>query len=215
MTFFKLDSYDAKEEFGAKWLKIFYHNSTGINFFTKEEAPYNVNDPAKYSILKLIPRIRRYDSSVFEFLIEFPELEGFNRWTQIANPLNVKSPIEDIGFSPISLTWNGSIFAGIARSSYVDNAFMDCCANSSTYWHYAIGAFSKWGEADQMPGPRVGLPDDPHAYHINVREVQLFIRVKEFHHLFNHFLTCNHPRIKTFLPCVYILFIWYDNKNTI
>ena len=188
IKYFKLDSYDVMEAYDAKWLKIFYHNSTGKVFFDKSEVKYKTNDPKKYSLLKLIPFIRRYDET-YEFIIEYPELNGFNRWYQTINPLEGKPLMtnSEIGFHPISLKWAGEIFSGLSISDFTNYSYLDGSSNTS-YWHYAIGAYYYFGAEDQFPGPRIGAGDNYSVY--NVRQVFLYIRVKDFHHLFQYRHTC-------------------------
>ena len=201
MTFYHFGLYEMKEEYESKWLKIFHHNSSGINFFSPNEAKFNVNDPNKYSILKLLPRIRRYNSSQYEFLLEYPGHDGYNRWKQNRNPLEVRSPISntEIGFTPINLAWKDSFFSGLALSSYtyISSTFMDCSANTSGRWHYAIGSYESWDEEDKFPG----------SAEFNVREALLYIRIKDFFQIFNPLCTINiNYGIKIVIfPSVYII----------
>ena len=208
-VYFKLDLYTAKEAYGAKWLKIFYHNSGNESFFDKSNVKYKIDDPNRYSLLKLIPFIRRYDEK-YEFMIEYPELKGFNRWSQTKNPLEVRSPIsnKDLGYHPIQITWKGDTFSGLALSNIPNWTFLDGSANR-TCWHFAIGAHYSYMEANLFPGPRLGY--DPHNYiQINVKQVLLYIRVKEFNHLFNFGCTCKSSWKTPPLRFVFLLFLLSD-----
>ena len=56
-----IGGFELKEEFSAKWLRIFHHNSTDALYFKSfDEATFSLN-PQKYSIFKLLPRIRIFD----------------------------------------------------------------------------------------------------------------------------------------------------------
>ena len=179
MTYYQLESFIVKEDHGAKWLRIFYHNSNGGVFFNSNNVQYNPDSENLYSILKLIPKVRRYDEC-YEFLLEYPGHEGFNRWKQIKNPLLVQSPMsnEELGFVPDSLSWTSVHFSGLAKTSNncQYNSFLAVSVNYSDYWHYSIGSYISFKEPESFPGP----------VEFNAKEVYLYIRVKEFHHLFHH-----------------------------
>ena len=190
---FNLSQYTVKEEHGARWLKLFYHCSTGYKFFgTVQRANYNINEPSLYSILRYIPYVRRPDPSKFEFLLEYPGNQGYNRWAQTKEPHTIKSPfIGDIGFEPINLTWEGYLFSGIALSNHF-GTFMDCCVND-TLWHYAIGQIAEYeNHQDYITGPCINFANKTVDWSrtFDVHEVMLWIRVKDFYRLFNYPCTC-------------------------
>ena len=89
---FNLSIYTVKEQYGARWLLILYHNSTGFTFFNNKTAEFSINHPQLFSLLKYIPIIRREDISKYEFLLEYPGHEGYNRWSQTIEPHQIRSP---------------------------------------------------------------------------------------------------------------------------
>ena len=181
MSLIHLVKFVVKEEHDAKWLRLLYHNSAGGIFFTPDNVRYNPFSSNLYSILKFLPKIRKYDNS-FEFLLEYPGKTGYNRWKQDKNPLVVKEPIsnEKLGFQPVNLTWKGYYFSGLALSSFSSHTLLDGLANYSDYWHYAVGAYKEWETFETFPGPL-----EPGLGTFSPKEVILYIRIKEFHHLFN------------------------------
>ena len=113
--YYKFGKYQMMEYQQALWLKIFYHNMTNLEgFFTEEEA-LDSEKEYKYSILGIIDQFKR-PSIKYEFILEYPELQTYNRWKQTNNPLNEEeSPDHDSkveGFVEIytsakSVSWGG------------------------------------------------------------------------------------------------------------
>ena len=92
---FNLSIYTVKEQYGVRWLRILYQNSTGFTFFTNKTAEFSINDPQLFSLLKYIPIIRREDPMKHEFLLEYPGYDGYNRWSQTIEPHQIQSPYYD------------------------------------------------------------------------------------------------------------------------
>ena len=194
---FNLSIYELSERLDARWLKIFHQNSTGNRYFDKatNQANYNTNDPYLFSILKLLPYIRKFDDFQYEFLLEYPGHSGYNRWSQTVEPHKVISPHgKDIGFKEIDLTWKGYLFSGLGFSQDL-RFYMDCTVNESLYAHYAIGSFAPYASSDIIPGPRINDENGNRISGFDVREVTLWIRVRDFYQLFNIPCTCQKFRI--------------------
>ena len=82
-----VDNYIVKEDYCAKWLRILYHNTANNEYFNdSNDALLSLNNQNKYSILKYLPYVHTYQYRKFEFLLEYPGLNGFNRWKQTSNP---------------------------------------------------------------------------------------------------------------------------------
>ena len=206
--------YFVKEQYGALWLQILYHNSTGFVYFNDSNVEYSIHHPQLYSILKFIPRIQKFDDSKFEFLFEYPEYEGYNRWSQKINPYKIRSvTTQDIGFEDIDLTWSGYLFSGLALSNSPWATLMDCCVNSS-WAHYSIGRLISYEEKDVIPGPKI-LDENQHQIDgFNVREERLWIRIKDFDHLFKSFCTLNKCLITGLqFKLLFIMVIFPDDKK--
>ena len=83
-----IDEYEIKEQYGAKWLKLVYHNCANNVFFTRENVFYITNNNQIYSILKLLNYVDKYENDKYEFLLEYPELGYiYNRWRQKSNKI--------------------------------------------------------------------------------------------------------------------------------
>ena len=163
-----IDNYEVKEENGAKWVKIFYHCSKNLDFFKDEkEALLSLNNENKYSILKYLPYIKRYEARKYEFLIEYPEYTGFNRWKQTSNPLKSKK-VSGFEYNKGDIAWS-TYFDGLAK--YSGSTLLGGCPNKG-WWHFAIGAYTNYTAIDKFPGPAAcgWLP----------KEVRLWIRIASF-----------------------------------
>ena len=104
---------------GTEWMKIFHHNMTkqseGFNSF--EEAKF-VSTKNKYSILSLIDK-RYLIKGKYEFLLEYPSIQGFNRWRQTLFPLDEhdeKGKSCVIGYEKVYISWNTSSWCGLSLS---------------------------------------------------------------------------------------------------
>ena len=185
-----LDGYEVIEKYEAKWLKIFYHNSKNNVYFNYsiKEAYLTTSHPDKYSIMKYIPRINRYEEEKYEFFLEYPGKEGFNRWSQRINPLQItKHPYTgDIGFEEINLTWRGYVFSGLSQVNSVDSQF-SCSVNRSLF-HYSIGAYKQWGNKT-FAGPRLDDENQNPVYSFTVDEAKLWMRIAGFTNLFKKYCT--------------------------
>ena len=208
---FNTKGFDFKHFRNKRWLKIFYHNVTGgeqFYFQSDEEALWS-HTPQKYSILGLISdkfKINEY----YEFLLEYPEIKGFNDWKQKIFPKDVdESKNIESGYTcdsseGCSCSWTGKFWKGLSRSYLSYLTFLDGSYNNENWW-YSIGA--KQGHANRIafPGPVYeGYRDGKHVY-----EVVLWIRCSD--KIYSNFFCINYsPNIKfRFRTCVflYILFL--------
>ena len=95
---FSVNGYKVKSSFGVDWLLIFYHNSTFGHFFSSHEEALFVNSPHLFSILQYSDSDFVINGS-YEYLLEYPEVDGFIHWTQTFNAID---NVSDVGYSPIS-----------------------------------------------------------------------------------------------------------------
>ena len=177
-------SYALKEEYNAKWLKIFDHNSTDSNFFsTQSEVLFSINKN-KYSILEYLPKINRYDN-FYEFTLEYPGHDGFNRWKQSISPLNVRvgtAEYSNIEYYAINNTWNDCFSSLVLTNNYYQNTFLSSsCTNG--YWVYAIGAFQQWVNKNSFPGTVYYVGSQLSTLFVVSRAI-IWIRIKDFSYLF-------------------------------
>ena len=192
--------YDVKQLNNTKWLKIFYHNSTeGVffNIYNRSEALF-INTTYKYSILKYLPYINKYESTWYEFLLEYPERSETYQWRQSSSPLTVYqnpgSSSLHYEYEPIDIPEWDDVFHGLVRSN--PNGYQKDCtlltgSPNHTVWYYAIGSFQNWTLYNAFPGPASisetsGIPVAKYFIH----EAILWIRVKEYYSLFIPLCTC-------------------------
>ena len=110
-------------------------NKIEDGFKSNEEAQSH-NDSTKYSILSEAETIKKYSDDSFEFLLEYPELTGYNRWKQSIFPTkepNNFSKSSATDYYPISITWNTSSWGGLSRSVSVDALLDGMVLSDSRY----------------------------------------------------------------------------------
>ena len=155
-----------KHVFESKWLLVFHHNSKNKEYFANREMVLDCDQTNLYSILGKIDDSYRINGS-FEFLLEYPEFDGYNRWSQINNPVNEnetigKNPVS--GYRAINISWNARFWGGLAISTQKDHTFIDGSIGSGNYY-YMIGAYHFWyishGGIDEyhFAGPDVAVSE--------------------------------------------------------
>ena len=163
--------YEIKYLYNAKWLKIFFHNSSNQNFFLNQFEVLNCNSINKYSILNEINEKFKINNK-FEFLLEYPNIIGYNRWVQNLNPINQTGSIVE-GYEKIETSWEGPYWGGLAISSATTLCFIDGAVSKPDWW-FVIGAYQSWGSTITFPGPRFNNPSDTY---IAVSSTYLWIRI--------------------------------------
>ena len=138
-----------KTNFNKKWLLVFHHkiNNGQPIFSVKEEVEY-INEENRYSILGEVDE-RFRQRGRYEFLLEYPALEGCNIWTQTISPLYAQPELEN-GYKPIQITWTENNWHGLSLSSN-PNSFIDGSPGHDWYF-YSIGLKKPWSQY-QIPGP--------------------------------------------------------------
>jgi len=152
--------YYTKNQYGCIWLKIFHHNSSGGGMFRDFSHAINSDEPNLYSILHKVTDDYKI-SGKYEFLLEYPELSGYNRWKQSLHPLYEKDDTNPVkGYEAISISWDVQYWGGLTKSSRSGNTLIDgSCGH--TNWYYSIGAYKnhEWissvcpSTKDCFPGP--------------------------------------------------------------
>ena len=148
----------------ANWFLIFHHSSKNSEYFD-ETNWLMFNSENRYSALGTLEKYKI--SGKFEFLLEYPQLEGYNRFKQTSNP-TVSDKIE--GYQPIHLSWTSYSFGGLALSSNTGFTFIDGSPGTDG-WFYAIASKVPW-VGDYIPGAF-----DKGYDGCNTTEVNLFVRV--------------------------------------
>ena len=154
------------------WLKIFYHDCRNNNFFNNySEAIYSLNSK-KFSILKNITDKYKINN-FFEFLLEYPEVSGYNQWKQSLNPIdNIEnSNPTALGYIPISISWNAWNWGGLVLSSSSSWTLLDGSVGVSN-WYYSVGSYFNTHYKPYFPGPAFTNSDD-----YRVSEVYLWVKL--------------------------------------
>ena len=73
----------------------------------------------------------------FEFLLEYSDVDGYNRWIQTSNPIET---IEDVtGYKAVTVSWPSDSWYGLANSNS-GNTLLD--GNKGTGRFYNVGVIS-------------------------------------------------------------------------
>ena len=148
------------------WQLLYYHDYTTAMCWNSFDEAKNSLKKDKYSILYSLNEKYKINGE-YEFLLEYPELTGYNHWCQTSSPLEEKETDSDgkqnaTGYRVIQNSWTGEYFGGLVLSS---NA--QCLIDGSTYhsntW-YSIGRTEEYYGG--VPGPCK-----------TVQKTQLWIRV--------------------------------------
>lgn len=136
LPFFNMFNFETKEQYGAKWLKIYYTNSKSgsVLWDNLGELSFSFQN-YKWSILGLIDNLYNSTYGGFEFLLEYPSIGKHNRWRQTSNPLRTKESVT--GYSAVDIQMTANNWGGLSRSSD-GSTFIDGSPTSAT-WYYAIG----------------------------------------------------------------------------
>lgn len=166
-----------KKEYGADWLLVFRHNvpSTGIIYFTEDLLNENYEEN-RYSILGKIGKSFQWRGR-YEFLLEYPALKGYNRWTQSKNPFTTQYNV-DVGYKKINVSWEIHGWKGISRSYDQSSSILDGSPHEHDFY-YSIGLAKNWNE-NVIPGPfgysdvtKLGITKSE----VEIKEVKLWIRI--------------------------------------
>ena len=144
-----------KKEFGVRWLKIFYHNSINGDFFSNESQILFSCTNKMFSLLGRISPSFKINGS-YEFLLQYPKIEGYNRWKQSVYILDANE--SDVGYqaNPEDISWNETYWKGMGRSARTEETFIDGSVHLQ-YWWYAIGAKHNYSSINRFPGPSCSL----------------------------------------------------------
>ena len=142
-----------KYAYRAYWKLLFYSNQTNPEDFFDDLSVYpTIKSEKVYSNIQ--EESERPRSGKFEFLLEYPELNGYNRWKQNNFPLNEEESnnIKADGYEEIHISWRNYNWGGLIKSSS-QFALIDGSVGNSA-WYYAIGYTGKshvWSGG--TPGP--------------------------------------------------------------
>jgi len=158
----------------AYWDLIFEHNSSQGDFFSGINSPINCSKTNLYSNLVNLNDLYLIDG-YYEFLLEYPELIGFNRWLQKNNPMNEleQTGKTATGYTPINISWSGRYWGGLCKSNS-PTTYIDGSTQNTEVWWYSIGSNVEFEKSNGIPGPCTALSRDSC---IIVRHVKLYARI--------------------------------------
>lgn len=129
-----LSGMKVKEELGAKWVRLFYHNNkSGTVLFGSKNEFLKCNSEDKISDLWAMELFRGIDNK-FEFLLQYQSGgTSYNRWKQSSN--FTKDPVA--GYEAVSCSWTGNYWGGLEYNGG-SSTWADGSVNHGN-WFYAIG----------------------------------------------------------------------------
>ena len=139
---------------GATWLKIFYHDSSSGKFFSNYSEVLKFSSSCKFSVIGEVDSKYKYKDK-YEFLLEYPEFNKYNRWRQTLNPKD-NPEVEGQkakGYEAIDIAYSGMYWGGLVKSSYTQSAFDGSAGHK--YWYFAIGCYQSWPSDNKFPGPAI------------------------------------------------------------
>lgn len=140
---------------GTKWVPIVQHCvDSGSTLYSGVAQAKQCSTVGKISNLYLFEKthnIFKNSNGQYEFILEYPEWQNWNRWKQTSSPL--ANTIT--GYSAVKTTWSKSGFWGISISSSPSATYLDC--GGSNNWWYAICSFENYNNG--IPGPEISAND--------------------------------------------------------
>ena len=178
------------------FLLIFHQNTFTKDWFTTEEEFLETNTFHKYSILKYINDEFKTEN-VFEFIMDYPEVGKFGRWTQSKNPLETEQN-ENVLISEKGSTWDRELsFIGLHQSSVKTACFLEGTNETNPeigndWWYYAIGQKTEW-----INNILASFDFDSKKY--SIHQVYLWLKITNLSLLKGIFHHCSCQLIKSFL----------------
>lgn len=168
---------------GSEWARIFWHDVS-----TKAEYFIDASEAKMYPIKGFeIVGANRYSrlgdmdnyfyNGKYEFMLCYPKYSTtkYNRWTQVANPLNVKGDASQtattMGYQAVHIDFPTNWKYGLALSTSA-SSYMDCEAGHGN-WFGAIGQYKAYssGGISGFPAPtETGMASAQ-------KEVELWVRI--------------------------------------
>ena len=158
---FILGDYEFKIQYGASWIKIFYHHFTKIEdgFSTFDEV-LSFNSQDKYSIIGAAKFFQKPDPNLYEFLLEYPQYDGFNRWKQEKFPTdetNEEGRAAAYGYENVSISWTRPLWGGLTLCYAPYCAALDGSYDPKNQsWFFVIGYMKTCTNREyqtSFPGP--------------------------------------------------------------
>ena len=153
--YLKLGKYTIMNYIDKSWVLLFKQDvSKNPRFFTNADEYLNYYNESDNDIYSILGEAHQWEKKFdqYEFLLEYPQLVGYNHWKQTNFPLDEKQNKVPEGYYNISNTWINLDFGGLiynGRCSLLKGSIR------SSWWFYAIGTKPNCGGfgVDSIPGP--------------------------------------------------------------
>ena len=94
----------------------------------------------KYSLIGMLDNLYNASYGGWEFLLEYPDLGKYNRWSQSSHPYGWSEQVNN--YKPITIQLSGNSWGGLARSNS-SSTCIDGSVGLSDWW-YAIGPYTNY-----------------------------------------------------------------------
>lgn len=137
LDYFNYLGFETKEFGGAKWFKIYYHDSRNGSVLWNEQQLFHTLETYRWSLMGMIPSFYNTTYGGYEFLLEYPEINKHNRWSQTSDPMRTSQSVS--GYKAIDVQMTSNSWGGLSISSTKGTSTILDGSPSSTEWWYAIG----------------------------------------------------------------------------
>lgn len=123
---------------GATWIRVFHHNNlSGTNMWSSISQSLTQDGYDSLHRQSILYNLEEYRNSKneFEFLLQYSDVSGYNRWIQTSNPIKTTESVT--GYKAVKVSWTDNGFKGLAKSNY-GGTTLDGSVGSDNWW-YAIG----------------------------------------------------------------------------
>lgn len=154
---------------GSKWVPLVLHCvDKGATLYTAAQAKQcaTIGKISNLYLLEKTHDIFKNGNGQYEFILEYPEWQGWNRWKQTSNPVTSYDSIS--GYSGVFIKWSKG-FNGMAQSPDTTYCFLDCSSvgSGSGNWWYAICSYRDYNSG--IPGPNNGSTTSYYFTYLYVR----------------------------------------------
>ena len=138
------------------WFLVFEHILDSSNdYFTGNNEILSSNSKHKYSVLGFVESHKEYFRyrGKYEFKLEYPELNGYNHWSQTVFPTDANAETDN-GYENINckFTYNG--WHGLSLTKNTDKALLDGSPYNKDTWFFPIGQKGRYAAGyDCLPNP--------------------------------------------------------------
>lgn len=140
----------------TKWVPLVLHNINGGNqYYSTVAEALHCDTDGKISNLYLFQQthdIFKDSLGYYEFILEYPELNNYQRWKQTSNPVTTYDAVSN--YTPIHISWTKDNWGGMARQNSSINTKTSCLLSGgigTANWWYALCSYANYQGG--IPGP--------------------------------------------------------------